>query len=299
MYFDDIVIFSKSPEEHARHLLQDANLKLKRKKCFFGLGKIALLGYTISGSGIAPQESKVSAIKQIPTPTTKTEVRSFLGMCNYYRRCIPGYAQMSRPIQDLTSPKVNFKWNQECEQSFNQLKQVLTSDRVIAFPKVGKPYKLYTDACYYAIGAILVQEDDARIERPVHYVSHQLDHTQRKWATIEKEAYAVVYALQKLRPYLWGAEFVILTDHKQLKSLVLQEVKNTKIQRRAVLIAEFGAPIKYREGKNNIRADMLSRIKVNDSVATIVTYSPLYTIDEQNEIVLLEADGIKSEELAK
>ena len=204
VYLDDIVIFSKSPEEHARHLamifarLQDANLKLKRKKCFFGLGKIELLGCTISGSGIAPQESKVSAIKQIPTPTTKTEVRSFLGMCNYYRRCIPGYAQMSRPIQDLTSPKVNFKWNQECEQSFNQLKHEITSDRVMAFPKVGKPYKLYTDACDYAIGAILVQEDDAGIERPVHYVSHQLDHTQRKWATIEKEAYAVVYALQKL-----------------------------------------------------------------------------------------------------
>ena len=206
---------------------------------------------------------------------------------------------MSRPIQDLTSPKVNFKWNQECEQSFNQLKQVLTSDRVMAFPKVGKPYKLYTDGRDYAIGAILVQEDDAGIERPVHYVSHQLDHTQRKWATIEKEAYAVVYALQKLRPYLWGAEFVIITDHKPLKSLFLQEVKNTKIQTWAVLIAEFGAPIKYREGKNNIGADMLSRIKVNDSVDTIDTYSPLYTIDEQNETVLLEADGIKAEELAK
>ena len=304
VYLDDIVIFSKSPEEHARHLamiftrLQDANLKLKRKKCFFGLGKIELLGYTISGSGIAPQESKVSAIKQLPTPTTKTEVRSFLGMCNYYRRCIPNYAQISRPIQDLTSPKINFKWTEECGQSFDQLKKVLTSDKVMAYPKIGRPYKLYTDACDYAVGAILVQEDEEGIERPIHYVSHQLDHTQRKWATIEKEAYAVVYALQKLRPYLWGAEFVILTDHKPLKSLFLQEVKNTKIQRWAVLIAEFGAPIKYREGKNNVRADMLSRIKVKDQVATIDTYSPLYTIDEENEKVLLEADGIKMEELA-
>ena len=98
------------------------------------------------------------------------------------------------------------------------------------------------------------------IERVIQYVSKKLTPSQRKWAVIEKEAWAVVYSLKKLRPYLYGAEFTILTDHKPLKALFLSEVNNTRIQRWAVLIAEHGAPIEYRKGSNNIRADMLSRI---------------------------------------
>ena len=119
-----------------------------------------------------------------------------------------------------------------------------------------------------------------------------------KNANAGKEAYAVVYALQKLRP-LWGAEFTIYTDHKPLKLLFLQEVKNTRIQRWAVLITEFGAPIKYREGRNNIRADMLSRIKLQDVVATIDTYTPAYLIDEDQERLIFEADNIDKKELVK
>ena len=107
-------------------------------------------------------------------------------MCNYYRRCIPNYAELSRPIQNLTSPKTTFKWDDQCEQSFIALKQALTSYDVMAYPQIGKPYRLYTDICDYAISAILVQEDKHGIERPVHYVSHQLDNTQHKWSTTER-----------------------------------------------------------------------------------------------------------------
>ena len=168
------------------------------------------------------------------------------------------------------------------------------------YPVPGKPYRLYTDACDYAVGGILVQLDENGVERPIHYISKQLSSTQRNWATIEKEAYGIVYALQKLRPYLWGAEFVIYTDHKPLKSLFLNEVKNTKIQRWAVLIAEFGAPIEYRQGKNNIRADMLSRIK---SVSTIDLYNSDISVeipnDEENQKIILKGDGIDITELVE
>ena len=144
--------------------------------------------------------------------------------------------------------------------AFDVLKKALQSNNVLAYPHTNKPYKLYTDVCYYAVVGILVQVGDDNVERVIQYVSHQLDTTHKRWATIEKEAYAIVYCLQKLILYWWGAQFTILTDHKPLRSLFQNKMANTKIQRWAVLIAEFGADIQYRESKNNIRADMLSRL---------------------------------------
>ena len=116
----------------------------------------------------------------------------------------------------------------------------------MAAPRTDRPYKLYTDACDYAVGAILVQEDDTDTERVIQYLSHSLSSVQRQWATIEKEAYAVFYAISKLRPYLYGAEFTVYTDHKPLTSLFTKEMQNTKIQRWAVLLSEYGAKIQYR-----------------------------------------------------
>ena len=278
--------------------LREVDLKVKRKKCYFGKKEVELLGYRVSAQGIAPQESKVKAIKYLPQPQDKKTVRSFLGMTNYYRQCIKDYSKISRPLQNLTSSKVKFEWNDACTEAFQALKDALTSDQVMVYPRAGQPYRLYTDACDYAVGGILTQVDHQGVERPIHYVSYQIDSAQKKYATIEKEAYAVIYALKKLRPYLWGAEFTIYTDHKPLKSLFLQEVKNTRIQRWAVLIAEFGAPIKYREGRNNIRADMLSRIKVQD-VAIVDTYAPAYSIDQEQERLIFEADDIDKKELVK
>ena len=172
---------------------------------------------------------------------------------------MPDYARIAEPIVRLTRKGVDFAWGEAQQNAFNALKALLVSPMVMAHPDVNKPYKLYTDACDYAIGGILCQLDEKGVERVIQYISHQLNPIQRRYATIEKEAYALVYALNKLRPYLLGSEFVAYTDHKPLKSLFTKEMNNTKIQRWAVLLAEYGAKIEYRQGKNNIRADMLSR----------------------------------------
>ena len=158
---------------------------------------------------------------------------------------------------------------------------------LIRLPQTDKPYKLYTDASNYAVGAILVQEDDSGIERVIHYLSHMLDSTQAKWSTVVKEAYAIVYALQKLRPYLWGSRFEIITDHKPLKSLFCQGIASSKIQRWAVQISEFNAPIRYKCGRDNARADMLSRAKIPEQL-------PILTIEWS---LPLEFDKINKEEL--
>jgi len=166
----------------------------------------------------------------------------------------------------------------------------------MAYPCVGRPYKLYTDACDYAVGAILVQDDENGVERPIHYLSHQLTDVQKKWATIEKEAYAIIYALTKLRPYLYGAEFTIYTDHKPLRSLFTSEMVNTKIQRWAIMIAEYGPQIEYRKGKHNVRADMLSRIRnAGQGVASLkeIQRTPDIVIDGINQTELKGAQKVE------
>ena len=146
-------------------------------------------------------------------------------------------------------------------QAFETLKRLLTSSAVMAPPQTDKPYKLYTDASDKAIGSILVQNDTAGVERVITYMSQSLSGTQRRWSTLEKEAYAIVVSLQKLRCYLWGSDFTVYTDHKPLKCLFTKMIDNTKLQRWSVLLSEFHTTIEYRKGVNNIRADMLSRIE--------------------------------------
>ena len=267
VYIDDIIVYSRDHVSHTEdlnqvlQLLAEHNVTLKRSKCEFARASVDLLGFGISVAGIEPLPHKVEAIAELAAPTCIKDVRAILGMSGYYRLAIPSYAHLAEPLIRLTRKGVPFEWNEECESSFQALKQALISAPIMAYADPARPYRLYTDACDYAIGAILVQTDAEGTERPIHYLSHQLSEVQRRWATIEKEAYAIVYALKKLRPYLYGADFVILTDHKPLRSLFSARIENAKIQRWAVAIKEYAAPIEYRQGKHNVRADMLSRIK--------------------------------------
>ena len=274
VFLDDVVVYSKDPAQHANDLemvlkdLKAANLTLKETKCHFAKTKLDLLGYVISAEGIQAQPEKTTAIKQLPAPSNVSELRRFLGMCSYYRQLVPKFAEIAEPLHQLTRKDVTFEWTNEHTNAFEQLKEQLCSHQIMAHPDPSKPYILYTDACDYAIGGILCQEDENGIERPIQYISAQLTSTQRRWATVEKECWAVVYCLDKLRCYLLGSQFVVFTDHKPLLSLFTSQMKNTKIQRWGILFEEFGAVIKYRPGANNVRADMLSRI-VTDEVAVI------------------------------
>lgn len=266
VYIDDIVVFSKTPEEHAQHLqqvfecLRKAGLQLKPSKCSFGLPQIELLGHSVSADGIAPLPQRVEAIKNLGPPENVSQVRSFLGMGNFYRSFIDNYSVLAAPLTDLTKAREPFRWGQEQQEAYDALKNALTQAPILAHPDVRRPYILYTDASDKAVGAILVQKDDNGLERVISYLSHKLSDVQLRWATIEKEAFAVIYALKKFHAYLWGAEFEIHTDHKPLRCLFKSEIKNTKLQRWALNISLYNAPIMYHPGKKNIRADMLSRI---------------------------------------
>ena len=275
VYIDDIVVFSTTKEEHRRHLqeildvINESGMTLKRKKCFFGKESVDLLGYVISAEGIAAQEDKISAINNMTAPQNVKAIQRFLGMTGYYRQLIPRYADIAVPLVTLTKKKELWRWGEEEQKAFDDLKAALTSDRVMAHPDPTKPYRLYTDASNYATGAILTQVDDAGVERPIHYVSKAFSEGQKRWSAIEREAFAIVHALRKLQPYLQGADLTILTDHKPLRSLFQCELKNSKVQRWAMLISEFAPKIEYRKGSDNVRADMLSRIEEPQVIASI------------------------------
>ena len=204
IYIDDIVIYSHTAEEHARHVrlvldrIAAAGLTLKLSKCHFGQEEVDLLGFRLNGSGIAPQEAKTDAIKRLLTHTTVKDVRAFLGMAGYYRQCIQNFAKYAVPLNALTKKHARIEWTDECQRSFDELKNALVNDRVMIYPDVNKRYQLHTDASDYTIAAVQTQE----VDRPVQYASKALTTSQRKWPAITKEAYAIVYALRNLRPYL-------------------------------------------------------------------------------------------------
>ena len=207
-------------------------------------------------------------------------------MSGYYRSLIPEYARHALPLYGLTHDGVEWQWGEKEQTGFDRLKEALCSQRVVAHPRVNDPYILYTDACDYALGGILCQKDENGIERPIQYISAKFSPAQLKWATIEKEAYAVVYCLKKLRAYLLGSEFTVFTDHKPLLCLFTKEMVNTHIQRWAVLLAEFGAKIQYRKGKNNVRADMLSRIDNQSEIAVFDAGEEWVSLEDQNRAFL-------------
>ena len=274
-YLDDVLIFSKTPQEHLRHIqivfrkIREHGLRLKLKKCSFFQPETEYLGFIISDQGVKPDPKKVQAIRTLPAPTSVREIRGFIGMCSYYRRFIPNFSKIAEPLVALTKKYARFKWSEECQTAFDFLKDSLTVVPLLTYPDTNKPYVLYTDASDSCIGACLTQETDGE-EKPIYYLSHKLSQTQTRWSTIEKEAFAIHYSLQKLDHYLHNATFVIRTDHKPLKYILDSPMQNKKIQLWALSLAGYNCKVEYIEGRFNCCADLLSRL-------------PTVTVEESNE----------------
>ncbi|MCG8049023.1 MAG: reverse transcriptase domain-containing protein, partial [Candidatus Thiodiazotropha endolucinida] len=277
-YLDDILIFSRTLEEHLTHIqnvfdrLRKHSLRLKLKKCSFLKSETNYLGFVINDNGIKPEEKKVNVIKSLPTPQTVRDVRSFIGMCSYYRRFIPHFSAIAEPLIALTRKYAKFKWNPKCQSAFDSLKNSLAAFPMLGYPDPNKPYVLYTDASNDCIGACLTQPNDdfagrdpeLKNEKPIYYLSHRLSDTQTRWSTIEKEAFAIHFALQKLDHYLHNAQFVIKTDHKPLKYILdTPNLQNKKLQLWSLGIAGYNCKVEYLKGSENTCADLLSRLQQN------------------------------------
>ena len=260
VYFDDILIYSKNLEDHLIHLkfvldvLRKERLFANLKKCTFCTDKLVFLGFVVSARGIQIDEEKVRAIQDWPSPTSVSKVRSFHGLASFYRRFVKDFSSIAAPITEVIKKDVGFKWGEEQEKAFKVIKEKLTHAPLLALPNFAKTFEVECDASGLGIGAVLMQEG-----RPIAYFSKKLSGAALKYPTYDKELYALVRALETWQHYLWPKEFVIHTDHESLKHLKGQHKLNKRHARWMEFVETFPYVIRYKQGKENIVADALSR----------------------------------------
>jgi hypothetical protein len=260
VFIDDILVYSKSEEEHAEHLrivlqhLRDHKLYAKFSKCEFWLDSIKFLGHTISSEGISVDPSKVQEVMDWKPPKSVHQIRSFLGLARYYRRFVPDFSRIAKPMTELLKEGVKFVWDEKCENAFQTLKQYLTSAPVLAQPDNSKPYEVYCDASGTGLRCVLMQEN-----RVIAYASIALRPHEKNYRTHDLEVAAVVHALKIWRHYLMGTRCNIYTDHKSLKYIFTQADLNMRQRRWLELIKDYDFEVHYHPGKANVVADALSR----------------------------------------
>ena len=263
VYLDDVLVFSRSFDEHLEHLvsvfdrLRKAGLKLAPKKCHICRMQVHYLGHVVSARGISVDPAKTSALALFPVPMSVENVRSFLGIAGYYRRFILNFASRAEPLSALLRAEAPFVWSEACEQAFNDIKTALQQPPVLCHPDYAKPFVIDTDASGVGLGATLSQLSAVGVERVVAYASRTLTAAERKWHTRELEALAIIWAIELFRPYVWGRHFTVRSDHRNLQWL--REAKRGRLARWALRLQEYDFDIAYRPGNQQRHVDALSR----------------------------------------
>jgi hypothetical protein len=260
VFIDDILVYSKSEEEHAGHLhvvlqrLREHRLYAKLSKCDFWLKEIKFLGHTISQAGIAIDPDKVQEVMNWKPPTTVRQIQSFLGLAGYYQRFIPDFSRIAKPMTELLKKGAMFVWGQKCEDAFHALRQHLTTSPVLAQPDSSKPFDVYCDASGTALGCVLMQDN-----RVIAYASRALRPHEQNYPTHDLELAAVVHALKMWRHYLMGTHCNIFIDHKSLKYIFTQDDLNMRQRRWLELIKDNDLEVHYHPEKANVVGDALSQ----------------------------------------
>lgn len=260
IYLDDVLIFSKSFEEHMVLLdkvftkLRIANLKLQPSKCSFARSEVKYIGHVVSRSGVAPDDQKIRAVRDFPCPKSVSEVRRFVGMASWFRRFIKDFSTIAKPLTTLTEKNRPFLWDNTCQQAFDSLKTALSSAPVLAHPDFTKEFVVETDASDVGVGAVLIQD-----QRPIAFASRALTKEQKNYSATDKELTAVVFALGQFSMFLEARPFTLVTDHRPL--IYLKELKNPtgRMARWRVEVESFDFKITHRAGKLMTVADALSR----------------------------------------
>ena len=261
VYLDDVLVPARTFADQISNLRQvfqrfrNAHLKLSPKKCSLFQKEVKYLGHIVSSKGIATDPEKVEAVQSWPTPTDSKEVRSFVGLCSYYRKFIPDFANIAHPLHQCAE---KFNWTAEVEAAFNQLKQALTEAPVLGYPSLDGQFILDTDASNLAIGAVLSQVQDG-VERVLAYYSRSLDQAEKNYCVTRKELLAAVKAIRHFHPYLLGRSFILRTDHAALRWLINFRSPEGQIARWLQQLQQYDYHVEHRQGAKHNNADALSR----------------------------------------
>lgn len=263
-YLDDIIVITPTFEKHLEILQQvferisNAGFTLNRDKCQFCRSELRYLGYVVNKHGLQVDPEKVQAILKYNTPKNTSDIRRFIGMTSWYRRHIENFSIIIAPLTKLLRKNARFCWNKECEDAFQKLKDCLIAAPVLSCPDFSKPFTIQCDASDYGIGAALTQQFDDG-EKVICYLSQSLTRQQRNYSTTEKECMAVLWAVEKLRPYVEGSHFKVITDHYSLLWLSKLQNPSGRLARWSVRLQQYDFEIIHRKGKEHLVPDALSR----------------------------------------
>ena len=267
VYMDDILIFTESLAQHQQvvrrvlQVLRENNLFLKAEKCIFEQSTVEYLGLILSPGQVAMDPVKVSGVRDWPTPITVKEVQSFLGFVNFYRRFIQDFSHIARPLHNLTRKDEPWKWADEQQKAFEQLKEAITSTPILMHPDRDKPFRLEADSSNFATGAVLSQLHDDEKWHPIGFISKSLNEAERNYEIYDKELLAIIRGLQEFRHLLEGArhQVEILTDHRNLEYFMTAQSLNRRQARWSLFLSRFDIRITHRPGKSSTKPDALSR----------------------------------------
>ncbi|XP_067622234.1 retrovirus-related Pol polyprotein from transposon 412 isoform X2 [Eurosta solidaginis] len=269
MYIDDVIVIGCSETHHLKNLekvfetCRKFNLKLNPIKCNFLRSEVTFLGHKCTSKGLLPDDSKIDAIKRYTKPKDKDAVRRFVAFANYYRRFIPNFASLAAPLNRLNRKKVEFVWDEACENAFEKLKQALMSPQLLQYPDFTKEFIITVDASKSGCGAILSQKHGDN-DLPICFASKSFNKAEQKKAIIELELLAIHFAIKHFRPYVYGTNFTVKSDHRPLVYLFNMKDPSSKLSRIRLELSEYKFTIEYIKGKSNVVADALSRISIDE-----------------------------------
>jgi hypothetical protein len=280
VYLDDIIVYSKSEAEHEKHLriilniLKENNLTAAHWKCSFYQKEVLFLGHIVDEQGVRVDPAKVKAVKEFPTPTDVSHLRSFLGMTNYFRKFIKRYAQVVHPMTDLLKGDTAFRWSTACHTAFEHVKELLTTAPVLMLPDwhSQEPFEMVCDASYLGVSGVLMQTG-----HPIAFESRKLTPAERNYSPTELEMLAVVYCVKKWRCYIEGRDVNVFTDHKPNTFFDTNTMQSRRSARWLEALQGYRLKWNYKPGKQNVVADALSRHPAVESEPGMVSYVGVLT----------------------
>ncbi|KAJ8356082.1 hypothetical protein SKAU_G00188760 [Synaphobranchus kaupii] len=270
-YLDDILITGETEEEHLQNLnatlqrLEEYGLRVRRSKCEFFQSSVEYLGHVIDSEGLHKAPSKTKAIMEAPAPQNVSQLRSYLGLLNYYGKFIPNLSSQLRPLHQLLCHGSAWQWTPQCEAAFVQTKKALLESDVLTHFDPALPIQLACDASPYGVGAVISHILPNGEERPIAFASRTLSHAESNYAQIEREALGIVFGVRKFHQYLFGRKFILLTDHRPLTKIFgshtgIPSLAAGRMQRWALLLSAHDYEIRYRKAELHANADGLSRL---------------------------------------